>query len=113
TPFLVLIGVVGLVLTPLVRVVQRRAPRLPWPSTRTLVVVAVPFGLAAAMVVRWALVLPAAVLERRSIWGAFARSAELTRAEVGRIAVVAGAFFLIPVVALGILNHRLLSDASA
>ena len=113
TPFLVLAGVVALVLTPVARAVQRRWARLPWPATRSLVVVAVPFGLAAALVVRWALVLPAVVLERGSIRAAFSRSVELTRSQTTRVAVVAVAFLLAPVVVLSVLDARFVADATA
>lgn len=113
TPFLVVVGLVALALTPLVRAVQRCKPRVPWPAPRTLVVLAVPFGLAAAVVVRWALVLPALVLEPGSIRSAFSRSVELTRPQVVRVAVVALAFFLAPVVAVGLLNARFVADATS
>lgn len=113
TPFLVVIGLIALALTLPVRWLQRRRPGLPWPATRPLVVIAVPFGLAAAVVVRWALVLPAIVLERGSIRSAFSRSIVLTKAHAVRIGVVAVAFFLLPVALLGALNRTVLDGASS
>lgn len=113
TPFLVVAGVLALVVTPLARLLQRRAPRLPWPAARSMVVVAIPFGAAAALVVRWALVLPAVVVERLAIRAAFARSVELSRPSVRRIAVVALAFIVIPVAVLGVINARVLDGATA
>lgn len=113
TPFLVVVGVVALAVTPVVRRLQRRWSRLPWPATRSLVVLAVPFGLAAMLVIRWALVLPAVVLERSSIRGAFARSLELSCPHVARIAQVAAVFVVIPVAVLGAVNARVLDGPTA
>lgn len=87
TPILVLVGVGGLLITPLVRLGARRWPRWQrWPAPRRLVVLAVPFGAAVVVAVRWGLVLPAAALERNSPRRALRRSRDLVR---GRTAVVA------------------------
>ena len=104
TPFLVVLGLLGLAVTPLVRRLQRRRPGLRWPATRTLVIVAVPFGAAAALAVRWALVVPATALEGCSVRAAFARSRELGRPDLGRVAAVLALFGLVPVVLIAWLN---------
>lgn len=77
TPLLMAAAVIGLLGAPLVSRLRRRRPELRWPSWRTLLLFAVPFGLAVVLAVRWALVLPAATLERNGPRRALGRSGEL------------------------------------
>ncbi|MFN8040949.1 MAG: Ig-like domain-containing protein [Acidimicrobiales bacterium] len=99
TPVLVLVGLLGLVLTPIALLARRRRPSLRWPAPRTLVVLAVPFGALAYASVRWGLALPAAAVERNRPRAALRRSAALVEGRWWSTAVaLAGALVAVVVV---------------
>lgn len=93
TPLLVVIGVMGLVLTPVARTVGRRRAGSRWPSIRTLVVLAVPLAPAAVVTVRWGLVVPTAALERVGPIQALSRSRDLATGRIRGLAMVLLAAF--------------------
>src|SRR5690606_8632544 len=77
-PVLVVVGVVGLLLTPIMRALRPRWPRLAvWPRVRTLVILAVPFAATVALAVYWGLAIPSAAIERLRPVQALRRSREL------------------------------------
>ena len=88
TPVLIIVGLLGLALTPL----ARTAPR--WPSIRSLVLLAIPLGFAAWLTARVALSLPSVWLSGSAIRGAFADAATRSRGrevEIVLALVIAGA----------------------
>lgn len=78
SPLLVLVGLVGLVLNR----VRRR-----W-STRSLVILAVPFGAAVVLLLRWSLALPSVWLGGSTVRGALADSATRTAGRKPALALV-------------------------
>lgn len=88
TPVLIIVGLLGLALTPL----ARTAPR--WPSIRSLVLLAIPLAFAAWLTARVALSLPSVWLSGSAIRGAFADAATRSRGrevEIVLALVIAGA----------------------
>ncbi|MCU1579775.1 MAG: hypothetical protein JWP19_1979 [Rhodoglobus sp.] len=83
TPVFVLVGLVGLALTPLARRSSNR-----WPRIRTLVALAIPFGVAFLLLVRWSLALPAVWIDRRGIRSALRESWERVEGRTIRVTVV-------------------------
>ncbi len=110
TPFIVNAGIFGLVVTPLVRRLQRRRPLLRWFATRNLVLAAIPFALVARQVLRWVFILPAA-LDGGGPKAILRRS---TQASVGRMRPIAStlAAALAAVVALQAIGFGLVSMTS-
>lgn len=84
TPFLVNLGMIGLVCTPLARRIQRRRPNLRWPATRDLVIAALPFAYAARQAARWVFVIPAG-LERGGPLEVLSASTAATRGRLRHI----------------------------
>ncbi|MCA0218454.1 MAG: Ig-like domain-containing protein [Actinobacteria bacterium] len=74
TPLIVIAGIVGLIIDLLAR------PRLDrWPTRATLITMAVPFGAAVRLAVRWTLALPSVWLAGSTARGALADSAHRVR----------------------------------
>src|SRR6185437_5926668 len=93
SPVISVVGILGLVLTPLVRLVRRWRPTTlgRWPSWRTLLVAAVPLAPAVLWATRWSMVIPANVLavppgERRRSLAALRRSSAAARGRWGTVA---------------------------
>jgi hypothetical protein len=89
-PLLIAVGIIGLVLTPGIRLVRRRRPGARWPSVRTLVLLLIPFSTAAHVAVRWSLAIPAAAIERNGPRDALRRSRAATAGNVPAIVAVMG-----------------------
>lgn len=92
TPVAVVAGVVGLLVTPVARLLGRRWAVLSrWPQPRPLLLAAVPFALPVVLAVRWSLALPAAGVERRSARQALARSRTVVAGHSLAVALLMGA----------------------
>jgi len=92
-PLIVVGALLGLALTPLVRLLRRRREGALgwWPEVRTLLVAAIPFAVGVREAARSLLVLPAAVLERVGPREAFRIAGRVVRGRRVRVLALAGA----------------------
>ena len=108
-PLISVLGIVGLILTPVVGLV-RRSRSIRWPSVTNLVVAAIPFAPAIVLSVRWVLFLPAVALEPLGARDALRRSSDLVQqrwVDVVGVLVVVNVLFGVPQLVAGLLiNDR-------
>jgi hypothetical protein len=98
SPVLVVVGVLGLVLTPLVRLLgQRWVPAQRWPGVRVLGWLAVPFVLALRLLGSALLGVPAAVLDAPTVGAALRRADGTARGHRVLVVVLGGASLLVAV----------------
>lgn len=92
-PVVVVGAVLGLLVTPLVRLLRRRRDGALgwWPEVRTLLIAAIPFAVGVREAARSLLVLPAAVLEKVGTREAFRLAARLVQGRRVRVLALAAA----------------------
>lgn len=97
-PVLVLVGLVGLALTPAARRASWR-----WPRVSTLAALVIPLGAAFLLLVRWSLALPAIWIDRRGIRAALRESWERVEGHTGKVTAVLAVVLMITLgVTLGV-----------
>jgi len=101
-PFFVIAGIIGLLGAPIAAALRDRGRNAKWPTPRTSLLRALPFFEPVRLIVRWALFIPAASLERHAGRAALARSRQSV-ADSGTIGAIVialtGISFLIVAVA--------------